>query len=62
VTRGQVIGFVGNSGLCRGAHLHYSVIFKGGRIDPVCRETDSKSGRAGIEAPFVFKDRKELSK
>lgn len=34
VTRGQVIGFVGNTGRSRGAHLHYEVIYKGVKQDP----------------------------
>lgn len=34
VTRGQIIGFVGNTGRSRGAHLHYEVMYKGRKIDP----------------------------
>lgn len=35
VTRGQVIGYVGNTGLSLGAHLHYEVIKDGTRVNPV---------------------------
>lgn len=35
VKSGQVIGFSGDSGLTTGDHLHYEVIFKGKRINPV---------------------------
>ncbi|MBO4646327.1 MAG: M23 family metallopeptidase [Bacteroidales bacterium] len=35
VVRGQVIGFVGNTGLSLGAHLHYEVIKDGQRVNPV---------------------------
>lgn len=35
VTRGQVIGYVGNTGLSTGAHLHYEVIKDGDRVNPV---------------------------
>lgn len=34
VTRGQVIGFVGNTGRSAGAHLHYEVQYKGRKVDP----------------------------
>lgn len=35
VTRGQVIGYVGNTGLSLGAHLHYEVIKDGTRVNPI---------------------------
>ena len=35
VTRGQIIGYVGNTGLSLGAHLHYEVIKDGVRVNPV---------------------------
>jgi len=35
VIRGQVIGYVGNSGTSTGAHLHYEVIKNGEKMDPV---------------------------
>ncbi len=34
VVRGQVIGFVGNTGRSSGAHLHYEVHYKGARVNP----------------------------
>ncbi len=35
VKRGQVIGYVGNSGLSVGPHVHYEVIKNGVKIDPI---------------------------
>ncbi len=34
VTRGQVIGLVGNSGRSTGAHLHYEISYKGKSVNP----------------------------
>jgi murein DD-endopeptidase MepM/ murein hydrolase activator NlpD len=35
VDRGQVIGYIGNSGVSDGAHLHYEIRKNGASIDPV---------------------------
>lgn len=35
VTRGQVIGYVGNTGKATGIHLHYEVHYKGSPVNPV---------------------------
>lgn len=35
VKRGEVIGWVGNTGLSAGTHLHYEVHVKGKEVDPV---------------------------
>jgi len=35
IKRGEIIGFVGDTGLSHGPHLHYEVVFKGQQINPI---------------------------
>lgn len=35
IKRGDIIGFVGDTGLSHGPHLHYEVVYKGVQINPI---------------------------
>ena len=35
VERGEVVGYVGNTGWSTGCHLHYSVLNNGSAVDPM---------------------------
>ena len=49
VTRGQVIGEVGNTGVSEGAHLHYEVRFRNNTVNPIHYFNKDMSPEAYIE-------------
>ena len=60
VRQGQVIGFVGSTGLSTGAHVHYEIIINGRFVDPM--RVKLPRGRV-LEGPTLAsfdKDRDQL--
>jgi murein DD-endopeptidase MepM/ murein hydrolase activator NlpD len=49
VRRGQVIGYVGSTGLSTGAHLHYEMYRNGRAVDPASVEFVTRALLTGAE-------------
>jgi len=63
VTQGQVIAYVGTTGVTSGPHLHYEVLEHGKQINPLKFKFASSSGKlAGKELESFKKTKKKIEK
>jgi murein DD-endopeptidase MepM/ murein hydrolase activator NlpD len=60
VTQGQVIGYLGASGLATGPHLHYEVIVNGHYVDPMRVKLARTRQIAGQEMPDFTHERDRI--
>lgn len=57
VTQGQVIGFLGNTGISSGAHLHYEVLINNQPVDPMSIQVPRERKLAGPQLRDFLKER-----
>jgi murein DD-endopeptidase MepM/ murein hydrolase activator NlpD len=62
IRQGQVIGYVGASGLATGAHLHYEQIVNGTKVDPMRVKLPVEKGLKGDDLQAFQHEKERIDK